>query len=176
MEARVRFSPFAFTILTSFFLLNVSYSELSVPYQVCFTPQENCTSLLIHQIEQSTQSIYVQAYSFTSYKIARALIDAYARGVDVKLILDSSDFDTKNFSQESFFKASGIPIWKDYQMHIAHNKVMIFDESTVETGSFNYTTSAQKFNAENMLIINDKALTGSYLKNWKSRQALSLKV
>ncbi len=145
-------------------------------YLTCFTPQENCTALLITQIKDAKESIYVQSYSFTSYKIAKALIDAYERGVEVKIILDSSNFDPQNFSQESYLKASGLPLWNDNQVHIAHNKVMIFDESVVETGSFNYTTSAQKYNAENMLIIKDKKLAESYLKNWESRQALSKKI
>jgi phosphatidylserine/phosphatidylglycerophosphate/cardiolipin synthase-like enzyme len=96
--------------------------------------------------------------------------------VKVNLILDISNFDTKSFSQENLLKASGLPIWKDHTVRIAHNKVMIFDNQIVETGSFNFTTSAQKYNAENMLIINNKALAKSYLENWKSRQALSIKV
>ena len=145
-------------------------------YSICFTPQENCTAILINQIKQAKNSIYIQSYSFTSYKIAKALVDAYERGVEVNLILDSSDFDPKNFSQESYFRASGLSIWRDDQVHIAHNKVMIFDENTVETGSFNYTTSAQKYNAENMLIIKDKTLAETYLKNWNTRKALSTKI
>jgi phosphatidylserine/phosphatidylglycerophosphate/cardiolipin synthase-like enzyme len=167
-------------LFMSFFLgkasLGLPAPEATPDYQVCFTPKENCTALLIHQINEASQSIYVQAYSFTSYKIAKALIDAYDRGVKVNLILDISNFDTKSFSQENLLKASGLPIWKDHTVRIAHNKVMIFDNQIVETGSFNFTTSAQKYNAENMLIINNKALAKSYLENWKSRQALSIKV
>ncbi|WP_323169504.1 phospholipase D-like domain-containing protein [Pantoea agglomerans] len=34
-----------------------------------------------------------------------------------------------------------------------HNKFIVTDGSAVETGSFNYTSSAEKRNAENALVI-----------------------
>jgi phosphatidylserine/phosphatidylglycerophosphate/cardiolipin synthase-like enzyme len=168
------FFPLASLATTPASLDQAFPSETS--YSVCFTPQENCTAVLINQIKQAKNSIYIQSYSFTSYKIAKALADAYERGVEVNIILDSSNFDPKNFSQESYFQASGLSLWEDDQVRIAHNKIMIFDETTVETGSFNYTTSAQKYNAENMLIIKDKTLAETYLKNWNARKALSKKI
>jgi phosphatidylserine/phosphatidylglycerophosphate/cardiolipin synthase-like enzyme len=185
MNRKTQFSPKS----TFRALLGLSLLSLNIPsyglsntfptgtaYSVCFTPQENCTALLINSSKAAKNSIYVQSYSFTSYKIAKALVDAYERGVEVNIILDASNFDPKNFSEESYLKASGLSLWKDDQVHIAHNKVMIFDESTIETGSFNYTTSAQKYNAENMILIKDKTLSETYLKNWAARKALSSKV
>jgi phosphatidylserine/phosphatidylglycerophosphate/cardiolipin synthase-like enzyme len=160
---------------SAYALNNKSFQSESF-YTVCFTPQENCTALLVNQIKEAKSNIYIQSYSFTSYKIAKALVDAYERGIEVNIILDSSDFDPQNFSQETYLKASGLSIWKDDQVRIAHNKIMIFDQNIVETGSFNYTTSAQKYNAENMLIIKDKKLAEIYLKNWQTRQALSVKI
>ncbi len=67
-----------------------------------------------------------------------------------------------------------IPVWQDNQLSIAHNKVMIFDRKTVETGSFNFTYSAQHRNAENVLIIQNKALAAAYLKNWFRRKKQSV--
>ncbi|MGF6477814.1 phosphatidylserine/phosphatidylglycerophosphate/cardiolipin synthase-like enzyme [Pantoea dispersa] len=37
-----------------------------------------------------------------------------------------------------------------------HNKFIVADGSAVETGSFNYTASAEKRNAENALVIKDE--------------------
>ena len=45
---------------------------------------------------------------------------------------------------------------------------MIFDEKHVECGSFNYTKSAEKNNAENAIIIKDQPqLASLYATNFK---------
>ncbi len=51
---------------------------------------------------------------------------------------------------------------------------MIIDEQKIITGSFNFSDSAQKRNAENLLIITgDPLLVEQYIKNWKDRQSQS---
>jgi phosphatidylserine/phosphatidylglycerophosphate/cardiolipin synthase-like enzyme len=49
----------------------------------------------------------------------------------------------------------------------AHNKVMVIDEETVITSSFNFTNSAENKNAENLLVIKDKGIAMKYAENWK---------
>lgn len=53
---------------------------------------------------------------------------------------------------------------------IAHNKIMMIDEETVITGSFNFTKAAQEHNAENLVVIKDKALAIRYMDNWKAHK------
>jgi len=49
-----------------------------------------------------------------------------------------------------------------------HDKYLIIDGKTVETGSFNYTASAERRNAENVVVIrNNKKLAGQYIENWR---------
>ena len=129
--------------------------------------------MLIDSINASQQSIYVQAYSFTSYPIAKALVHAQERGVQIAVIVDKSDFDPKYFSVIPYLEQHHIPLWIDTQVSIAHNKVMIFDQSSVETGSFNFTHAAQNNNAENMLIIHDPKIAVVYLHNWQERKSVS---
>jgi phosphatidylserine/phosphatidylglycerophosphate/cardiolipin synthase-like enzyme len=47
------------------------------------------------------------------------------------------------------------------------------DHDIVITGSFNFTTAAQRRNAENLLVIRDAALAARYRANWESRRAVS---
>jgi phosphatidylserine/phosphatidylglycerophosphate/cardiolipin synthase-like enzyme len=61
----------------------------------------------------------------------------------------------------------GVPTKIDANYAISHNKVII-DGETVITGSFNFTGSAQAKNAENVLIIRDKALAAQYTENWEA--------
>jgi phosphatidylserine/phosphatidylglycerophosphate/cardiolipin synthase-like enzyme len=42
-------------------------------------------------------------------------------------------------------------------------------------GSFNFTAAAQKRNAENLLVIEDRALAALYDENWGKRRAVSMR-
>jgi len=118
----------------------------------------------------------MQAYSFTSYKIAHALTSAAERGIQVKVILDKSNFMPGQFSQANYLLKNNIPVWMDDELSIAHNKVLIIDNAIIETGSFNYTGAAQYKNAENVLIINSNDLAQQYLQNWEYRRAHSKQI
>ncbi|MGB6976009.1 MAG: phospholipase D family protein [Gammaproteobacteria bacterium] len=142
-------------------------------YQVCFTPDQNCTRLLVNAIHQAKSTIQVQAFSFTSAPIARALIEAHKRGIKVQVILDKSQFQGERYSSSKFLSRAGIPVYIDYQPNLAHNKVIILDGAIVVTGSFNFTKAAEKYNAENLLIIQDKKLAQAYVKNWQQRLTVS---
>ena len=130
--------------------------------QVCFTPGQDCTGLIVRQIAASQQQILVQAYSFTSRPIMTALIDAHSRGVDVQVILDKAHTG----AARDLFQA-GIPVRVDHAHAIAHNKVMIFDRQRILTGSFNFTAAAQSRNAENLIIIEDMAVVSAYAANFQ---------
>ena len=45
---------------------------------------------------------------------------------------------------------------------------MVIDGQTVITGSFNFTKAAEENNAENLLVIRDKALADKYTANWNA--------
>jgi phosphatidylserine/phosphatidylglycerophosphate/cardiolipin synthase-like enzyme len=114
----------------------------------------------------------VQAYSFTSKPIAEALVDAHKRGVHTEIILDKSNIRDK-YSAADFTSHMGIPTYIDSVHGIAHNKIMIVDQETVITGSFNFTRAAEESNAENLLIIRNKELAREYLENWERDRGYS---
>src|SRR5262249_46504638 len=59
-------------------------------YTVCFVPGQDCEGAAVDEINRAEHTILMQAYSFTSGRIAKALVDAKRRGVDVRAILDKS--------------------------------------------------------------------------------------
>lgn len=107
----------------------------------------------------------VMAYGFTHADIAKALVEAHKRGVQVAVILDRSN-STAKYSEATFLANNGIPVYIDSQHPIMHNKVMIIDGRTLITGSFNFTKAAEK-NAENTLIIRSPELCREYIDNWQ---------
>jgi len=117
-------------------------------------------------------TVLVQAYSFTSEPIAQALVDAHRRGVDVEVILDKSQ-RTEDDARAKLLLDAGIPVRIDAAHAIAHNKVMIIDGHTVITGSFNFTKAAEERNAENVLVVRERALAEQYGANWQQHKAHS---
>jgi phosphatidylserine/phosphatidylglycerophosphate/cardiolipin synthase-like enzyme len=140
--------------------------EKPATWEVYFSPNGECTNTIIRELNNAKHTILVQAYSFTSAPIAKALLDAHKRGINVEVILDKSQ-KTQSYSSATFLFNVGIPTKIDAQHSIAHNKVMIIDGETVITGSFNYTKAAEESNAENLLIIHDEKLASLYTKNWQ---------
>jgi phosphatidylserine/phosphatidylglycerophosphate/cardiolipin synthase-like enzyme len=124
---------------------------------------------VVDVLRQATNSVLVQAYSFTSAPIAEALVGAHRRGVKVQVILDRSQ-RTEKYSEADFLKNNGIPTLIDARHAIAHNKVMVVDGEVVVTGSFNFTKAAEEHNAENLLVINDPVLAGRYVENWREHE------
>jgi phosphatidylserine/phosphatidylglycerophosphate/cardiolipin synthase-like enzyme len=96
--------------------------------------------------------VWVQAYSFTSAPIAKAILDAHKRGVTILAVLDKSN-QTDQYSAATFLENAGIPVLIDAAHAIAHNKVIVIDDRTVLTGSFNFSTAAEEKNAENLLVL-----------------------
>ncbi len=153
-------------------LVGLSFVYADEP-QACFTPGGACTQLIVDTINSAQQNIDVQAYGFSSEPIINALVKAEAKGVKVRVILDKSNLSARSSGIEAL-KQAGIPMSIDYKVKIAHNKVMILDNQTLITGSFNFTSSAQTRNAENVLVIHNPQLAGQYEQNFMNRQAASL--
>ena len=117
-------------------------------------------------IENAENSVDVAAYSFTSHKISDALIKAHQRGVEVRVLLDKGQGKRRYPALENL-NSAGIPVRINRRYAIMHNKYIIIDEKTVETGSFNYTANAERRNAENVIVIkNNPTVAKKYLENW----------
>lgn len=139
------------------------------PVSVYFSPKGGAQQAIVDAIGQARSSVYMQAFSFTSAPIAKALVDAAKRGVKVEAILDKSQ-RKETYTGATFLRNEGIPVYIDAAHAIAHNKVMVIDGQTVVTGSFNFTKAAEERNAENLLIIKDKGLARLYMENWEQHK------
>jgi phosphatidylserine/phosphatidylglycerophosphate/cardiolipin synthase-like enzyme len=147
--------------------------------EVAFTPWDDAEGALLRVISGARKSIRVQAFLFTSRPLARALIDAHHRGVDVAVLADREMALKGENGQLSQLAAAGIPVWLEVRYASAHNKILLVDatdeHNVVVTGSYNYTYSAQARNAENILILRgNAALARAYLENWQRHRADAL--
>ena len=152
-------------ILVTSLLLYPKIFTPNVSVTVFFSPNGGCTTAILSEINNAKSEILVQAYSFTSAPIAKALVEAHKRGIKVVVILDKSQ-KTAHYTSATFLANSKVPTFIDSQHAISHNKIIIIDGTTVITGSFNFTKAAEEKNAENLLIIKSAELSKKYLDNW----------
>jgi phosphatidylserine/phosphatidylglycerophosphate/cardiolipin synthase-like enzyme len=132
---------------------------------VGFSPGD-AEALVVQTIDSARQSIDVAAYSFTSRPIASALLRARDRGVTVRVVADKSQ-ETARYASVRYLARQGVPVRIDAHYSIMHNKFLVVDGRTVETGSFNYTRSAQLRNAENVIVLKDApAVAAAYGREW----------
>jgi phosphatidylserine/phosphatidylglycerophosphate/cardiolipin synthase-like enzyme len=66
-------------------LTSVAHAAEFTPARVAvyFSPNGGATDAVVREVNAATTQILVQAYSFTSAPIAKALVDAHKRGVHV---------------------------------------------------------------------------------------------
>jgi len=144
--------------------------------QVAFAPWDDAEGLVVEAIAGAERQVLVQAFSFTSRRIAAALIAARRRGVEVLVTADREQTATGEGNRIRELAAAGIPVWLETRYAAAHNKVMIIDagtrDATVVTGSFNWTAGAQRRNAENVLVLRrHRDLAQAYEANWRRHRA-----
>jgi len=122
-----------FSIL--FLLTNIAYADhfkSTGTVDVYFSPDGGVTNAIISELNDAKTEILVQAYSFTSAPIAKALLDARKRGVKIEVVLDKSQKSEK-YSSADFVAHADIPVYIDSKHKIAHNKIMIIDQNTLIT-------------------------------------------
>jgi len=132
--------------------------------------QPSAKAVTLTAIGEAKHSIRLAAYQYTNPDIIRAVIAAKQRGVDVAVILDRTQRDGDS---QATMVASSVPCFIDGTYRIMHHKFMVIDGVSVETGSFNYTRSADTANAENALYLRAvPQLAATYTTEWQRLRAL----
>jgi len=131
-----------------------------------FSPQDRPAPRLVEWLAGAQSSIHFLAFSFTSDEIAQAMVDRHAAGVTVQGVFETrnaggigAEFDT--------LQSQGIAVLDDGNCYTMHHKVIIIDERTVITGSYNFTKRAEETNDENLLIVDDPTLAGQFMEEFE---------
>lgn len=153
----------------------LSFSNLyAAEVKVFFSPNGGCQDAVIYEIQRARKSIDVAMYAFTSRPIARAILDAYRRGVKVRVVMDKRFATSSRFSKYSFLKKRGIPVklvspppGKGGRVGLMHHKFAVIDGKVLLTGSFNWTASAEKLNYENLLVFYSERIAKIYEREFE---------
>lgn len=123
--------------------------------EIGFSPGKTAKQIVLNAIKEAKTSIDIAAYSFTSKPIALALVEAQNRGVTVRIVSDKK-ISVGNHTAVTYMTNHRIPVRVNDKYIIMHNKFMIVDGHSVETGSFNYTKNAAFRNAENVIYLRNR--------------------
>lgn len=140
--------------------------------QAGFSPEGSARALVLASINHAKVSIDMMAYSFQAKDIVSALVHAEKRGVKVRAVIDKHR-NAGAVSQKGYCVGTGkwcIALRFDDHYHLQHDKLMIVDGNTLETGSFNFAQSAEVANSENVLVIRDEpAVISQFQAHFDSR-------
>ncbi|MEC5397357.1 phospholipase D family nuclease [Uliginosibacterium sp. H1] len=153
-------------------LLGMSPLAWAAPdVQVGFSPEGSARKLVLDTISGAQRSIQVLAYAFQAPDIAQALVDAQKRGVEVRIVVDKKRNRGKTSRKAmDFVTRNGVALRTNDHFHIHHDKTIIVDGETVETGSFNFAPSAETLNSENVVVIRGMPeIARQYVAHWQSR-------
>lgn len=127
---------------------------------------------IVGLIRSARETIDLEMYVFTDESLARELVAAQARGVRVRVILESrveSDASVKKIP--AALLAGGVEArWASLKYALTHSKMMIIDGKKVLVGSINFSKSAQGKNREAAVLIESEEKTAQYAeifeKDW----------
>lgn len=130
-----------------------------------FSDRDRIADRIIGAINRTRHTLDIAVYSITQPDLAAAIEAAHRRGVRIRIVSDEGQALDQH-SEVYYLRSRGIPVRLSGgyrgQRSLMHNKFAIFDGDLVETGSFNWTVSANSYNFENAIFIADPQVAGHY--------------
>lgn len=119
-----------------------------------FLPDDNQGSVRIKQLIRSAKkTIRVAMFTFTRYDLAKELILARNRGIDVEVALDKNSSKGASAKIAALLESENIKISYNTNSALLHHKFMLIDDSILEVGSANWTKAAFTSNDDCFLVL-----------------------
>jgi phosphatidylserine/phosphatidylglycerophosphate/cardiolipin synthase-like enzyme len=150
--------------------VNTPHTTLTVdgtPLEVYFSPEDGTLERLLALIQAADSSIYFMLYSFTSDEIAEAMLARAAAGIQVRGVLEETQYMSNIGTEYDRLRTAGLDVWLDGNPRNMHHKVLIIDERILVTGSYNFSANAEKSNDENTLIIHSSQIVLPYMSEFE---------
>ena len=93
------------------------------------------------------------AYSFTSDELGAIIREKAAEGLTIAGVMDEEQVRSNIGTEFEPFVQTKLDVFLDGNEGQMHHKVMIIDSKIVITGSYNFSSSAETRNDENVIFI-----------------------
>lgn len=130
-----------------------------------FSPGDSCRNVIIDQIRYSVNRINICVFTISDDTITNAILEAHKRGREIKIITDN-DKSLDMGSDIELLAKEGVQVKMDSTPNHMHHKFMVVDDTSLITGSYNWTVSAARYNHENVLLTKEGSVVKSFLKEF----------
>lgn len=137
-----------------------------------FSPEGKTEAAILKEIGNAKKSIKFMQFSFTSKPIADAIVNKCKQKMSCEGIYDTCQIN--KYSTYPILKNAKIPLYKDGNQALMHEKVTIIDDDIVITGSYNLSNNAEHNNNENTLIIKSSSIAKLYLNEYERLKTASI--
>jgi len=124
-------------------------------FEIGFSPERNAKEIVLSAILSAKTELLVAAYSMTCSDIAKAIGEQHQKGIAVRLVVDKEQNkpEQDGFKAVDYLKGLGVPMKLSVNYKAMHHKFIVVDGVSVQLGSFNYTYSANRNNAETAIFL-----------------------
>lgn len=114
---------------------------------------------LVEAIDNARFSVHMAIYHLNLWSVRDALIRAHSRGVEVRIVTESSFVAEREIRQ---LANAGIEVHEDRRPPLMHHKFVVVDRLEVWTGSMNLTINGAYKNDNNLIRISSSVLAKNY--------------
>ena len=157
-----------------------AYEGADGPFRVQLIPgnaTEEIADIYADVVRHAREYIYIQTpYFVPPSQLQEALLDAAARGVDVRMVLAKSDHAFMDEAARDYYPAliaAGVRV-SQRQDKFDHGKTFVADHIILSCGTQNMDLRSFYLNYENSLFIYDKAMAEEFTDIFLSLEAASV--
>lgn len=125
----------------------------------------NAAQFLIDRIDATRSTLRGALYGFSNRGVIDAIVRAYYRGVDVKVVGDARHFGY-NERGYKILQENYVPMILGNEHHIMHNKFFVMDNYFTFVGTGNITTTGFTRNNNNWVLLESPQIASDFMAEW----------
>ena len=133
------------------------------PVENYFAPRDRVMDKAVQEANKARHSIKFMIFTYTDDDLAKQMISQAKLGVDIQGVIEARGASQGALPTLFCAKQSRIQVKTDGNPATMHHKVIIIDDETVITGSFNFTRTADTANDDSLIIIRNPNVAALYL-------------
>ena len=131
-----------------------------------FSPGDNCAVKISNMFQTAQRQVDICVFTITDDRIREAILAAHGRNIEVRIVSDNDKAHDVG-SDVDFLARRGVPVRVDRSEYHMHHKFALFDNQHLLTGSYNWTRSAARYNAENFVVTEDPDLVREFSREFQ---------
>ncbi len=132
--------------------------------RVFFTPADPAADYLTALIDSSRERVCAAFYSLTLPAVARSLVRARGRGVDVRVVMDDREAAGP---EADLLRRAGLLAVDPSPSDFMHDKFMVVDGFLTWTGSYNPTASGSLLDDNNVVVVASRQVAQLYEEEFR---------